>query len=76
MHDSSQSHLFLCLLVLSTEQFNPASPEFTQPIGFALCPSPPLSPQTTYTAGERVPGEGTVAGSDVVKVGEELSYLQ
>lgn len=75
-HDSSRSHLFLCQLVPSTAQVSPASPHCSQPIGLALCPSPPLSLQTTYTAGERVPGEGTVAGSDVVEVGEELSYLQ
>lgn len=36
----------------------------------------PLSLQIAHTAEERVPGEGTVAGSDAVKVGEELSYLR
>lgn len=74
--DSSRSHLFLCQLVLSTEQLNPACPECSQPAGLALCPSPPLSLQTTYTAGEHVPGKGRVAGRDVVMVGEELRYLQ
>lgn len=64
--------MVLCQLVLLTEQLSPASPTCSQPVGLALCPSPPLTLPTTYTAGERVPGEGSVAGSEVLEVGECL----